>query len=534
MKADRRRTWLIPSAKVLRALLTFLLAVVYCFYADRTHAFEKMHKKRSTREFIVLSVVPFTLGLLLVRRSACPQASMFSSREQKAPAQPFLSRHQTEEWKGWMQLVILSYHYSGTSKVFWIYITIRLLVASYLFMTGFGHTMYFYRKGDYSLRRVAGVLIRLNLLNCVLPYMMRTDYQFYYFAPLVSFWFVVIYATMRIGRSRNGSLPFMFGKIIMSAIIVAVFTKVHGPLEVASAIVRYTCRLNWDVEEWRFRVSLDMFIVYVGMLAAILFVTASSSPGSQQIHSILKHQHIRRLRLALPLLSFAIFYAFTNITRLFPDKYEYNRWHPYISFIPIIAFIIIRNSHRHLRNFHSPLFAWLGRCSLETFILQFHIWMAGDAKGLLSLGIFDMWDKGKWYNFIVVTTIFIFVSWHVARATHTLTQCIIRDEGGWGGEEGLLVEKSCQEGSELPLRKSHDSGRLVLTTTGGSGQDEFSNRGIGRIAAVRWKWLFMKLWKCEDLSSRLGVMLVAMWFLNVVSLKGDNLPPKIRLIRSSN
>jgi hypothetical protein len=61
-----------------------------------------------------------------------------------------LNRPQTEEWKGWMQVLFLLYHYFEARE---LYNAIRIFIAGYVWMTGFGNFSYYYRTGDFSIGR---------------------------------------------------------------------------------------------------------------------------------------------------------------------------------------------------------------------------------------------------------------------------------------------------------------------------------------------------------------------------------------------
>ena len=82
---------------------------------------------------------------------------MSSMHATKVPS--LLNRDQTEEWKGWMQILFLLYHYFEAKE---LYNAIRIFIAGYVWMTGFGNFSYYYVRADFSLGRFCQALARLR------------------------------------------------------------------------------------------------------------------------------------------------------------------------------------------------------------------------------------------------------------------------------------------------------------------------------------------------------------------------------------
>lgn len=365
-----------------------LIVLVYCFVADRTLAFEKASKLVDQTSFIIVSGLMLLLGLA----SLCPITPPSGTSKDKSilhfPHLQLLSRSQTEEWKGWMQVVILSYHYFGMSKVLWAYQLARVLVASYLFMTGYGHTMYFLRTGDFSFQRVATVIFRTNILSIMLAFVMGTHFDLYYFPMLSSLWFLIIYITMVPISKSAPTIHELNFRILLSSLAVKALASstsmmeslLYMPANLGIGLIQI------DGKEFMFRFRLDAYVVYVGMFAAVHFSIDSVIDDVSIVTASRTSVKLLRYfqRLAIPgsccfIIGYAVFCA------SFDDKYAYNRWHPIISPFAVVAFVILRNSTETISHVYSRWFAWFGRCSLETFVLQYHIWLAADSRGLLRL-----------------------------------------------------------------------------------------------------------------------------------------------------
>lgn len=334
-----------------------------------------------------------------------------------------------------MPVAILIYHYLGASKISGIYNPIRALVAAYLFMTGYGHTTFYLKKADFGYLRVARVwlfsgvgvranrfilqiLVRLNLLTLTLAYTMNTDYLSYYFAPLVSMWFLIIYLTLGVGSQLNSNTLFLVVKIFLSMGTFAAFVKQTWLMEGLFEILERVFFIRWSAREWSFRVSLDQYIVYCGMFAALVAIKVRDKRLTDHpVWPIFTRTSIG--------ISVIILLWFMHFELVQENKFAYNTWHPYISFLPILAFVTLRNATPLLRSCSSRTFAFIGKCSLETFIIQYHLWLAADTKGILLLIPGTRW---RTVNFPLSTLVFVYVSHQVAWATGEITSWICGEE----------------------------------------------------------------------------------------------------------
>ncbi|XP_068567168.1 N-acetylneuraminate 9-O-acetyltransferase [Cebidichthys violaceus] len=396
-----------------QALCRMGIIMSYFYLCDRADVFMKEQKFYTHSTFFIPLIYIFVLGVFYNE----------NTKETK-----LLNREQTDEWKGWMQLVILIYHISGASAFIPVYMHVRVLVAAYLFQTGYGHFSFFWLKGDFGLYRVCQVLFRLNFLVLVLCVVMDRPYQFYYFVPLVTFWFVVIYATLAmwpqiLQKKANGSGLWHIGvlaKLLGLLLFICIFAFSQGFFERIFSVwpISALFELNGSIHEWWFRWKLDRFAVIHGMLFAFLYLVLQKRQVlSEGKGEALFSAKISNLLLFLSVVSFITYSIWASSCK---TKTECNEMHPYISVVQILAFILIRNIPGYARSVYSSFFAWFGKISLELFICQYHIWLAADTKGILVLI-----PGNPSLNIMVSTFIFVCVAHEISLITNDLAQVVI-------------------------------------------------------------------------------------------------------------
>ncbi|TDL28521.1 Cas1p-domain-containing protein [Rickenella mellea] len=494
--------WSPSSHTIYGAFLTIALANGVLFLSDRTGLWLKEQKQYNPWYLGFLVICILTVGLTTLRRVEYDLG--------------ILNRKQTDEWKGWMQLIILVYHYFKASQVSGVYNPIRILVASYLFMTGYGHTTFYLKKADYSFTRVAQILVRLNLTTVVLAYIMNTNYASYYFSPLVSLWFLIVYGTMAIGSRFNGRTAFIIVKLLISMGLVTAVMDQPWLLEELFQTLKWCCQIHWSVREAMFRIKLDMWITYGGMFTAVAVVKFRETRlGDHPNWQFVRNAGIGGAFLVL------VWYFIFELTQI--SKFAYNLWHPYISWLPIGSIIILRNATRALRSSYSRAFEFVGRCSLEAYIIQYHFLLAADSKGVLVVIPGTRWRP---LNMVITSFLFLFLCDRIARASSEITNQICNATTPTlpttrtlnlfanGRRNGVLLGT---EAEAIPTRLHNvskdardngerwpESGSPILRMRW---RDRLANEPLGSRTVVSWK---------PSVKFRILGICLAMWILNWV------------------
>ena len=324
-----------------------------------------------------------------------------------------LGREQTEEWKGWMQFIFLLYHYFHAEEV---YNSVRCMITCYVWMTGFGNFSFFYMKQDFGWLRVVQMLWRLNFSVLLLMWTHGNTYILYYICPLHTFYFLMVYAAMYVFQDQNHSKWGIRIKLMVLGFLIYILWDINGGLfDIVfgwlgtSSVIGANSGSVW---EWYFRTSLDHWSTFLGMIFALNY------PIAEQYFKRGQGGPVIVAGVILGALTIWWFYYFYTL-----PKMEYNLSHSYFAIIPLLSYIFFRNITPFVRSGVSMSLHELGKTTLETYLLQHHIWLTSNAKTLLTII-----PDSPWINFALATIMFFVLARELYRLTMSLRGMILPDD----------------------------------------------------------------------------------------------------------
>lgn len=269
----------------------------------------------------------------------------------------------------------------------------------------------------------------------MLAYTMNKTYMSYFFAPLLSTWFVVVYGTMLVGARFNHRPIFLTLKIFVSAALMAWFVKARQPLELTFLVLGDLFAIRWPAREWGDHLENHLWVVYVGMLSAVALSIIRERRWNEHVQWPMFSRAFTGLAAVVMVGYFAVVakYSIPHVLQ------------PYISPVVIVAYAILRNSTPNLRSKSSWALALVGRCALEIYILHHHMWLAGDGRGVLLIIPGARWSL---VNLALTTMMLLYTAHMVTRATRTVTGWVCTESNGGGSTSSPSISDF---GDDIPL-----------------------------------------------------------------------------------
>ena len=270
--------------------------------------------------------------------------------------------------------------------------------------------------------RVVQMLWRLNFLVLLLMMTQGTTYMLYYICPLHTSYFVLTYLTMYTFQSINHTKWALRAKLfVVGLMIFAVWEMDWGLFDVVFFFVPTTPQMGGGSGaryEWYFRTSLDRWSTFLGMIFALNYPTSNRWLTEAAKMPLQKHLPT----VGIPAVGAVVLatWWYRNIFML--GKLEYNSTNAFFAPIPLLCYIFLRNMHPTLRQWYSPALHLIGKTTLETYLMQHHVWLTSNAKTLLVLvpGMPKI-------NFLFVSTLYYFLARELYRLTMSMRGMFLPD-----------------------------------------------------------------------------------------------------------
>ena len=144
----------------------------------------------------------------------------------------FLNKEQINEMRGWMMVILLAYQMTDASgKSLVLSMCIQLLISAYLFLSAYSHFHYYWTTGNYQFLPFIQMLFKYNFLTITLCLLMNRHYQAYYYPPLITFYFSLMYVILacvppRISAASVKEKPIHFVYLLLKFLLMGK-TRLH-------------------------------------------------------------------------------------------------------------------------------------------------------------------------------------------------------------------------------------------------------------------------------------------------------------------
>jgi len=218
------------------------------------------------------------------------------------------------------------------------------------------------------------MILRINYFPLLLSYFLTVPLELYYVVPLHTTGFVMAMITCYVAYLLDQKLGMSYWK---SRTIAMALSLVAHVLFYETSAVNFLLLFS---KEYHFRFQADKYSAWFGMAAGLLW--GKVGEYMQWAHGF--ENDTRRSLASVAQFSIGVaFIAFWyNLFGYMPDKFSYNPVHPYVFVFAVIGWLLIRNCTRYLTECHSTLLEFLGRNTLETYVLQFHLFMSHNVQNI--------------------------------------------------------------------------------------------------------------------------------------------------------